>query len=517
MTTARKPRPAYAGKRKFPLVPVLVAAVLMLGAGAWWMSKRGAADPEEQWRTTAVSRGDIRVTISATGTLSALSTVDVGSQISGQVTDVLVDFNDRVSRGQVIARIDPSTYEAQIAQGNASINAARASLASAEASLRNAEADYQRKASLVQQQLIARGDVDLARAARDQARAQVNSARAQIAQQTANTQTTRLNLQRTVIRSPVDGVVLTRTIEPGQTVAASLQAPVLFQIAEDLVQMQIVLAIDESDIGQVEVGQAVGFTVDAFPDRRFRGKVEQVRLSATTTSNVVTYPVVVAVDNADQTLLPGMTANAQIEVSSRENVLLVSNAALRYRPAEGSAAAAVTPEQSNGGGAGGGVSEELPRLAASLEPTAEQQAAFDAALAQMRERAAARQAPQTQQNGGSSLFGGGGQRGMGMGGPRGGRGPASGQMRARMIERFNQQFGAFRELLSEEQQRQWDVGLAGFATARRAPLYLLENGQPAAVTVRVGVTDGSNTEISGNGVEEGAVAITGERARQAGR
>lgn len=513
MTSARNSKPAYAGKRKFPLLPAIVVAAVLLGGVAWWMSKRDAADADGQWRTATVSRGDIRVTISATGTLSALSTVDVGSQISGQVTDVLVDFNDRVSRGQVIARIDPSTYEAQIAQGNAAINAARASLASAEASLRNAEADYQRKASLGQQQLVARGDIDLARAARDQARAQVNSARAQIAQQTANTQTTRLNLQRTVIRSPVDGVVLTRTIEPGQTVAASLQAPVLFQIAEDLVQMQIVLAIDESDIGQVVPGQDVSFTVDAFPDRRFRGKVEQVRLSATTTSNVVTYPVVVAVDNADQALLPGMTANAQIEVSSREDVLLVSNAALRFRPADGSAAAAASPAN---GGAGGSMGEELSKLAGTLELNAEQRGAFDAALAQMLERSAARQAPQPAQGGGSSLFGGGG-RGMGMGGSRGGGGAASGQMRARMMERFNQQFAAFRSSLDEAQQRQWDAGLAAFATARRAPLYLLRDGQPAAVMVRVGATDGSNTEISGNGVEEGAIAITGERAGQASR
>lgn len=524
MTATRSSKPAYAGKRKFPVVPVVIAALVAIAAGWWWFSKRGSDDAEGQWRTATVTRGDIRVSISATGTLSAISTVDVGSQISGQVTDVLVDFNDQVRRGQVIARIDPSTYEAQIAQGNASINAARASLASAEASLRNAEADYQRKSQLAQQQLVARGDVDLARASRDQARAQVNSARAQITQQTANTQTTRLNLQRTVIRSPVDGVVMNRTVEPGQTVAASLQAPVLFQIAEDLAKMQIVLAIDESDIGQVRVGQDVGFTVDAFPDRRFRGKVEQVRLSATSASNVVTYPVVVAVDNADQTLLPGMTANAQIEVSSRENVLMVSNAALRFRPAEGSPLAqAATPGSGQGGGAGrgAGMTEELPKLAASMQLNAEQQTAFDTALAEMRERAdAARQAAQARQaqSGGSSVMGGGGGRGMGMGGPRGGGGgAASGQMRARMVERMNQQFAAFRASLSPEQQQQWDAGLAGLTTVRRAPLYLLINGQASSVQARIGVTDGSNTEVSGEGIEEGTIAITGERAGQASR
>src|SRR5690606_14553299 len=259
---------------------------------------------QEGYRTTTIERGDIRVAISATGTLSAISTVTVGSQVSGQVTEVLADFNDKVAKGQVIARIDPSTYEAQIEQGNAQVASARAQLRQAQASLANAEADYRRKAELAASQLVARSDVDLARAARDQARAQVASAQAQIRQQSASTETTRVNLGRTVIRSPVDGVVITRAIEPGQTVAASLQAPELFTIAEDLSKMKIELAVDEADIGQVREGQEVAFTADAFPDRRFRGVVDQVRLAAATTSNVVTYPVVVTVDNADGTLLP---------------------------------------------------------------------------------------------------------------------------------------------------------------------------------------------------------------------
>src|SRR5690606_23932960 len=231
--------------------------------------------------TAPVERGNIRVAISSTGTLSATSTVTVGSQISGQVLEVLVDFNDRVTEGQVLARIDPKSYEAQIEQGNAQIASAQASLRNAQAALANAEADYQRKAALVDRQLIARADVDQARAALDQARAQVTSAQAQIRQQAASTETTRVNLDRTV----------TRSIEPGQTVAASLQAPELFTIAEDLAQMKIELSVDEADIGQVKPGQRVSFTVDAFPDRQFRGQVQQVRLAATTTNNVVTYPV----------------------------------------------------------------------------------------------------------------------------------------------------------------------------------------------------------------------------------
>jgi HlyD family secretion protein len=484
-------------------LPLILAAIVVLAVGGWWWFHRDAKPDEGGYRTAAVERGDIRVSISATGTLSAISTVDVGSQISGQVTDVLVDFNDRVTKGQVIARIDPSTYQAQITQGSAQIASARANLATAQATLRNAEADYTRKAELAQQQLIARGDLDLARAARDQARAQVNAAQAQITQQQASTQTTRLNLQRTVIRSPVDGVVLTRTIEPGQTVAASLQAPVLFQIAEDLSQMEIVLAIDEADIGQVKAGQDVSFTVDAFPDRNFRGKVQQVRLSATNTNNVITYPVVVTVDNRDEVLLPGMTVNAEIEVSHRNNVLKVANAALRYKPAEDDPTAAQAQPQMRGG-----MATELPRIAQSLQLNASQQAAFDGALAEMRERMAARMAPQggAQNSGGSVLFG----RGPG-GPPRSGGatgGGMDGAMRQRMLERFNQQFAAFRATLSEAQRKQWDSEVAAVVTARRAPLYKLVDGKPQMVMVRVGASDGSSTEIAGD-IKEGDQVIVG--------
>lgn len=372
--------------------------------------------------------------------------------------------------------------------------------------MRNAEADYHRKSQLAGQQLAARSDADLARAARDQARAQVNGAQAQINQQIASTQTARLNLDRTVIRSPVDGVVLTRTIEPGQTVAASLQSPVLFQIAEDLAQMEIVLAIDEADIGQVKAGQAVSFGVDAFPERQFLGKVLQLRLSVTNTNNVITYPVVVAVDNVDQSLLPGMTANAEIEVSRRDDVLRVSNAALRYKPAEDSTIAA--PAQ-RGGTGGGGLSADLPRVAQALRLDAKQQAAFDAALAAMRERSAARTASAPPaSSGGSALFGGG--RGMG-GGARGGGVVTSGNdgaRRQRVQERFNQQFAGFRTTLNAEQLARWDAEMTALVAARRAPLYKLVADNPEAVTVRIGASDGSWTEVSGD-IEAGDEVIVG--------
>src|SRR5690606_6794566 len=354
----------------------------------------------------------------------------------------------------------PSTYEAQIEQGNAQVASARAQLRQAEASLRNAELDYQRKVELGAGQLVARSDIDLARAARDQAQAQVNSAQAQIRQQAASTQTTRVNLNRTVIRSPVDGVVLTRSIEPGQTVAASLQAPELFTIAEDLSKMKIELAVDESDIGQVREGQAVSFTADAFPDRQFHGTVEQVRLSATTTSNVVTYPVVVTVDNSDGTLLPGLTVNAEIEVSKREGVLKVANAALRYKPADNGAQ---TPAPAARGG-NSGMLDDLTRTAAALGLDPAQQQAFDAASEGIRQRQAARQAAPRPQ--GNSMFGGGPRMGGG-----GGGGGMQAQMRQRMLDRFQQDFAAFRDSLSDPQRKQWDAAVAALVGATRAPIY----------------------------------------------
>ncbi|QCO68292.2 efflux RND transporter periplasmic adaptor subunit [Luteimonas yindakuii] len=500
--SSRATRPRRSPRFLKPALAVI--ALALVAGGAWWWQGSRASTGEGPWRTAPVERGDIRVAISATGTLSATSTVIVGSQISGQVTDVLVDFNDTVEAGQVIARIDPSTYQAQIDQGNAQVLSARASLAQAEAALRNAELDHRRKSDLGNTQLVARADVDLSRAALDQARAQRDAARAQIAQQTASTRTSQVNLERTVIRSPVDGVVLVRNIEPGQTVAASLQAPELFTIAEDLSKMQIQLEVDEADIGQVEVGQGVSFSVDAFPDRQFRGEVAQVRLSATNTNNVITYPVVVSVDNSDRTLLPGLTVNAEIEVSRRDGVLKVSNAALRYKPSDAQLAASQGPGPRAGGGSG--VADDLAKAAQALEPTAQQQSAFDEALAAIRERMAARQAAAPAPGAGGGMFGGPGMRVVTSGG-----GDMAAQIRQRMLQRYQQDFAAFRATLDDNQRAQWDRALNATVGARRAPLYRLVDGQPQAVMVRVGASDGSATEIAG-AVQEGDLVITGERA-----
>src|SRR5690606_24585190 len=299
--------------------------------------------------------------------------------------------------------------------------------------------------------------------------------------------------------SPVDGVVLTRTIEAGQTVAASLQAPELFTIAEDLSQMKIELAVDEADIGQVQAGQGVSFTADAFADRQFRGVVERVRLSATNTSNVVTYPVVVTVDNSDGTLLPGLMVNTEIEVSRRDGVLKVSNAALRYKPTGAEGAAPTMPQ----GGARGGVTDDLRREAVALELSTDQQVAFDEAVTAIQARQTARQAAPAARNGG----------GGGFGQSRGGApsGAMASQIRQRMLQRFREDFAGFRDSLDAAQAQRWDAAVANLVGATRATVYRLTNGSPEPVMVRVGATDGTATEISG-ALQAGDQLITGERA-----
>jgi HlyD family secretion protein len=500
-------------RRRVPVVPLLIVLALLAAAG-WWFVGRTSA-PEGAWRTAAIERGEVRVVISATGTLRATTTVDVGSQVSGQVLDVLVDFNDKVRKGQAIARLDPAPFQTRLQQADADLASARASVNEAQATAKNAEADYARKADLLARQLIARSDADLALAARDQARARVVSAQAAVQQRQAAVNNARLDVEYTTIRAPVDGVVLLRQVEPGQTVAASFQTPVLFQIAEDLAQMQIDLSIDEADVGQIREGLPVSFTVDAFPDRQFRGEVRQVRLAATASASVISYPVVVQVQNADLSLLPGMTASAEIVVSQRDGVLRVANAALRFTPPDAEAAAAGGAGNGNGGGRGG-MAQELPRVAAHLELNADQQALFDAALAQVRERIAARTAaptaaPATGGGPGGGPGGGfrGGQGGRGGSGSADTGGPSREAMRARMAEAMNRTFADFRASLSPAQQARWDAELRALATARRGTLWRLVDGVPQPVPVRLGASDGTVTEITGT-LEEGDEVLVGQ-------
>ncbi|MEZ5440196.1 MAG: efflux RND transporter periplasmic adaptor subunit [Lysobacterales bacterium] len=468
---------------------IIIAAVVALLA--WWFWPWQAERQQGPgWRTTTVDRGPISVSVSATGTLKALSTVDVGTQVSGQVLQVLADFNDQVTAGQIIAIIDPANFQARLTQARADLASARAGLEEAQANHRNAEADYTRKTELNARQLVARSEVDLALAARDQARARVSSARASIAQRDAAVANAELDLTYTEIRAPVDGVVLLRQVEPGQTVAASFQTPVLFQIAEDLAQMQIELAVDESDVGQIRADLPVRFTVDAFPGRRFEGRVRQVRLAATNVANVITYPVVIDVDNADLSLLPGMTASATIEVARRNDVLRVANAALRFKP-DG----VEEPQQRMGGGM------DLSAVAESLQLNPTQQAAFDADTEQLRQRMQERAAA-----GGWS----GSQRpaGAAPAGASGGMDPAA--LAERIAGRILAGYANFMATLDAEQRQAFERGVQDTLKARRAFLWTLRDGQPEALPVRVGISDATHTEVSGRDLDAGLEVLSGQ-------
>jgi len=280
----------------------------------------------ERYRTEAVGRGDISQTVSATGTLNPVVLVRVGTQVSGTVSRLHADFNDRVQAGQILVELDDALFRAQVQQSEANV-------ANAKATLELAVTNEARMRPLRRQGFISQQEFDQTEAAAKSARAQLALAQAQLEKD-------RTNLGYTVIRSPVSGVVVDRQVDVGQTVAASFQTPTLFLIAEDLSRMQIDSSFAEADIGNIRVGQPVGFKVDAFPDRTFQGTVKLIRLNPVTQQNVVTYDVVIAVDNPDEILLPGMTAYVNIAVARRQGVLVVPNAALRFRPAEPVPAAA---------------------------------------------------------------------------------------------------------------------------------------------------------------------------------
>jgi HlyD family secretion protein len=298
---------------------VFAVAAIALALLAWFALGRGA-DVEQRYRTQAVEKGDVTQSVSANGTLNPVILVNVGTQVSGTVKKLHVDFNAHVEKGQVLLELDDTVLSSQVRQDEASLRNVRASLDLA-------TANEKRVRNLYSQEYVSAQDLDSAVQARRSAQAQVEQVQAQL-------QKSRANLGYSVIRSPVSGVVVDRQVDIGQTVAASFQTPTLFKIAQDLSRMQIDSSFAEADIGAIKVGQPVRFNVDAFPDRPFRGKVRQIRLNPTTQQNVVTYDVVVEVDNPDQILLPGMTAYVNIVVAQGKDVLLVPNAALRFKPAD---------------------------------------------------------------------------------------------------------------------------------------------------------------------------------------
>jgi HlyD family secretion protein len=292
-----------------------IATILTIAALA---ACKGSGNKNEQYRTEKVDRGTVTMTVTATGTLSAVTTVQVGSQVSGVIARLYADFNSRVTKGQLLAELDPTPFQQQVEQRQADLTKSRVEAA-------NAKISYDRQSRLMKAGLAPQADLDSARAAYEGANAQVQ-------QSTAALNQSLTSLKYTKIISPIDGIVVDRQYDVGQTVAASFQAPTLFSIAQDLTKMQVQADVDQSDIGRIAVGQTARFTVDSYPDQEFRGRIAQIRLNATVSQNVVTYPVIIEVPNPDEKLRPKMTANVTIDVASVRDVLRIPNAALRFKP-----------------------------------------------------------------------------------------------------------------------------------------------------------------------------------------
>ena len=450
----------------------------------------------------------------ASGTLNAVTTVQVGSQISGQVKDIYADFNTSVKKDQVIARIDPATFELRVNQARADLDAAQSAVAVARAGqaaqqaelgrinvmLHDARRDFERKRMLVDKNFISGAELDKARtvldttreqqkaieAQQEVSRAQVRSALAAVKQRESLLRQAQVDLERTVIRAPVDGTVILRNVDAGQTVAASLQAPVLFTIARDLRDMQVEAAIDEADVGRLRVGLAATFAVDAFPRRSFAGEIVQIRKSPQNVQNVVSYTVVISAANPDMALLPGMTANVRVVVDSRASALKLPNAALRFRPPGAPDAKAPNdgPPQAAGGQA---VQQFRQRLAEDLKPDDAQKARLEEIFAEARQKFAR---------------------------VRDVRAEAE---RRKQVERIRVETNTrIAEILKPEQKPAWERLLAesgGRGAAPSGRVYVLENAQPKAVEVRLGLTDGSSTEVLA-GVDEGTEVIIGIEGRR---
>ncbi len=561
-----------------PLLIIVAAAVVVgLATGAYVYSttlKNGAT----RYRLAKVERGSLVASVSASGTLNAVTTVQVGSQISGMVKQILADYNSPVTKGQLIARIDPETLEAKVSQARADLESSQAAVLNQQAAVqqKHAEVDnalaavagaqantakarvgvadakrtLDRQADLLQRGLVAQSDKDTAQATYDSAtaaleatraqeqaaqsavrsaqaqlkvaEAQLRSAEAQVRQKQAALAQAQVDLDHTFIRAPVNGVVVSRNVDVGQTVAASLQAPVLFTIAQDLTRMQVDTSVDEADIGRIREGMEATFTVDAFPGEAFRGQVVQIRQAPQVVQNVVTYIVVIAVSNPNKTLKPGMTANVRLVVDRRENTLKVPNAGLRFRPqGEGPREVAQRPTQDSGsppalatgpgqggpgggqgrGGSGGGRQQEelRQRLITELALTREQQSKLDAIQNEQRQQ-----------------FRAGTQQGLDE--------KAREAQRQRLLAESREKI---KEMLTPDQKRKFEQ-LFGTPGGRGGPgsapvvtpgrVYALgPDGKPQAVQILYGLTDGTSTEIVRGDLKEGQEVIIGSNERTQSR
>jgi HlyD family secretion protein len=511
------------------ILAAAVAVAVLIAAGAvyaWWNSRNGATE----YRLAKVERGGITAAVATTGTVNPVTSVQVGSQVSGQVKELFVDFNSEVKKGQVIARIDSDSFNLRVNQALADLEAARATVLSQRANVAalqaevsrarvnsgEAERELQRNKGLFEKNFVSAAALDKAQAAFEAAREQHNAALAQldagraqitnvealVRQRESQLAQSKVDLDRTTIRAPVDGIVVKKSVEPGQTVAASLSAPELFVIAQDLRSMQVETSVDEAEVGRIREGQQASFTVDSFPGRMFRGRVEQVRRAATVVQNVVTYTAVIGTSNPNLELFPGMTANVRIVTDTRENVLKVPNSALRFRPAgaapepreSGAAAEPGAPEEGKKKAAREGQKGEQKgegqreRLTQELNLTPEQQSKVEAILNETRDRIRAVPAED-----------------------KGERRKQAERLRAESRARIA-------DLLTPEQRKRYEEmnparGPGGRATVTRGRVWVLDaNGKPKAVNVRLGLSDGTHSEVMGGELQEGTQVIVGTQS-----
>lgn len=484
---------------------IIGVLLVLLAVGLWfWLGRT----PELGYRTVKIEQGDLMSVVSASGTLNPVVSVSVGSQVSGQLKEVLVDFNSPVKKGQLIARIDPELFEYKVRQSAANVNAARAAVQRDSVTLREAQNDLVRRQALLDKHFISGADLDKVKATAATQAEILNTTKAQLAVVEAQYAQARVDLAHTAIRAPVNGIVTKKSVEPGQTVAASLQAPELFVIAQDLRDMQVETSIDEADVGRIAPGQRATFTVDAFPSRTYQAEVKQVRKAALNVQNVVTYVVLVAARNDDLRLLPGMTANVRIITDQRQRVLKVPNAALRFKPSEGAAAASTKTKDATESGSSGNpragtggsqLSALRERMEQELKLDAAQKEKIDQLFVQQREKfAAIRNAPEEE------------------------RGRMMAQVRTNARAELNAKIS---EILTPEQRPKFDTLVAemrvrnagGASGLSRGRLYVLEQGKPKMLNVQLGISDGSMTEVEGEGVQPGLEVITGVLSNSKGK
>jgi HlyD family secretion protein len=410
-----------------------------------------------KYRLEKLAKGDIEAVVTTSGTVNPITKVEVGSQVSGKIARIFVDFNSQVKEGQILAELDLSPFESRVKQNEANYLSSQAAVEKARVTLGNLQKQYERSLSLFEKDLISYEEKDLAEANYLGAKTDLQSAGARLEQSKSQLEQSKLDLSYAIIRSPIDGVVISRAMNVGQTVQASFQAPKIFEIANDLAKMQVECDVDEADVGKVKEGQKARFTVDAFPESTFTGAVKQVRFSPTVTTNVVTYTTIVDAENPELKLRPGMTATVQIITGEAKNVLRVPNGALRFTPA--------LP------------AEELAKLMKEAGERMFAKRKAEGATGQPQEGAPGQGNPGAQGNAPGGV--------QSMGFPQGG-GMAQ--------------------------------GMGGAAGQRRKPTtvwYLDENGKPAVTFIRAGVTDNSYTEVLRGDLKEGQEVILGEQTVQA--